>query len=39
MTDLLPDEMTGRDLLLLVLALLATVAVAALIVFVIGPGG
>ena len=31
--------MTGRDLLLLVLALLATVAVAALIVFVIGPGG
>jgi hypothetical protein len=36
-TDWLPEETTARDVLLFVLAVLATVAVAALVVFVLGP--
>jgi len=36
-TNWLPEETTPQDVLLLVLALLSTVAVAALVVYVVGP--
>lgn len=38
-TNWLPEETTLQDVLLLVLALLSTVAVAALVVYVFAPGG